>query len=185
MPIRDRILKFTFQIFSALCLIAVGVSLICDLVISRGLTWSLYVLISVPFVWLLATPPLILKKQRILSTMAVFTAALPLYLLLMEKLTPIRGWFVPMALPITIASLAAMWATWLLIRYVKINRWYMSAVLVFIYGVIIFAIVQVVVNGYVGQRLLGLSDYIVLLACSVITALLCVIGYGGGIQKKE
>lgn len=174
----NRILKLLFQIFSAACVLAVVVCLICDFALNKGLGWSLYVLSAVPFVWLAASPLLLLKKWKTAVALGLFSVALLPYLYITARLTG-HAWFSPLGLPVGITGLFAFWAAWLLLRYAKINKWYLSAALVFIFGVAVNGVVNAFVNLFLSQRLYGVSDIISLLACTAVSVLLCVIGYGG------
>lgn len=65
--------KIYFSIFTATCLIAVIVCVICDLAISKALTWSLIPVSSIIFAWLILLPSMILKKKVVITTLLFLT----------------------------------------------------------------------------------------------------------------
>lgn len=174
-----RLSGLLFKIFSILCVLALAVCLICDLAINKrlSLSWSLYVLSAVPFAWLVLTPLLVCKRNRIMLALAAFSAALLPYLYLTALLTG-GGWFSPLGLPIGLIGLAAFWLTWLLIRFAKINKWFISAALVFLYGVLCNTTIIIFVNLFLRQRWFGFSEVFNLITCTALTVMLCIIGYG-------
>lgn len=58
--------KLYFSIFTAICLIAVILCVICDLAISKTLTWSLISISSITFAWLILLPSIMFKKKKLL-----------------------------------------------------------------------------------------------------------------------
>ena len=81
--------------------IALGVSLLADLFISRSLTWSLYASIGIIAVWLLSTLPLILWK-RMWIQYAVLAPSLTLLVFLLDAFDGSIDWFLGYGLPITL-----------------------------------------------------------------------------------
>lgn len=164
-----------FKIFTAMCLAAAIVCLICDLAVNKGsVGWSPYVIASCAFAQLVAAPALLLAKHKILFSAAAFTALLLPFLFAIERVTGLE-WFVGLALPVSLAGLAALWAVLLILRVKKINRWRKSAIFVFI-GTCVYALCNIFTNGFLGEPLLRLSDYVAVIACSAVVVLLFIIG---------
>lgn len=181
----SRKFRIIFQIFSALCLLAAVVCIVCDLAVYKRLTWSLYVIAALVFVWVSASPAILCKRWRILLSLGAFTIALLPYLNVTARIAG-GAWFVGLALPNALVGIAALWITWVLLRFRRINWWYMSAVLVFLYGVVVYALCNGLTNAYLGMRLFSVGEIISLIACSAVSVLLCVIGYGGHpVSRKQ
>lgn len=88
--------------------LAGAVILLVDLVVNQRLGWSLYVLVSVGFAWLVTTMPLILYGKPWLA-FAVLAPALPLFLFLIDVFDGSGiGWFLPYGFPIAGAGLATV-----------------------------------------------------------------------------
>jgi hypothetical protein len=88
--------------------LAGAVVLLVDLVVNQRLGWSLYVLVSLGFAWLVSTMPLILHGKPWL-VFAVLAPALPLFLFLIDVFDGRGiGWFLPYGLPIAGASMGTI-----------------------------------------------------------------------------
>ena len=61
--------KLYFSIFTIICLIAVIVCAICDLAISKTLTWSLITISAITFAWLILLPSMMCKKKIVIATL--------------------------------------------------------------------------------------------------------------------
>ncbi|MCI8760729.1 MAG: hypothetical protein HFJ34_06445 [Clostridia bacterium] len=65
--------KLYFSIFTIICLIAVIVCAICDLAISKTLTWSLITISAITFAWLILLPSMMCKKKIVIATLLSLT----------------------------------------------------------------------------------------------------------------
>jgi hypothetical protein len=168
--------KLMFLLLSFGCVVAMGVCLICDIAINGGMLWSGYPVVSILF-GLVALAPLTLggKRGRWLSLLAFTIAVLP-FLWLLERLAPVGGWFREIAAPAAVIFLAATWIMALVIKFVKISRWYVAAIAVFLYGVIGGTAVRFYVSGFLGQNLFSLDNLINFFACTALAVLLVIMG---------
>lgn len=173
----SKILKLAFKLFTLFCLIAAIVCLICNLAINKSITWSIYPLAALPFAWVIATPALVFKKYKVLSSIAAFSVfCLPL-LYVLDRITPVKGWFAALGIPVAITGIIAVWITYFLVKYARINWWYQSAAFVFLYGVVCSAIVNYLVDSFLEISFFNLSNLINILSCVVVSTLLVIIGH--------
>ena len=145
--------------FSIACLIAVFTCLIVNYAIDRQITWSAYVVLSVPFSWLVLSPLVIKKFGPALSLLSLTLFILP-FLFVLNRITPVDSWFVPLGIPSAAVAVVAAWVFYLLFRFVKINVWYKSAIVVFIAGVV----VNPAVNYFVDRHLTENNLFITLIS---------------------
>lgn len=82
-------------------LLPVLLTIICDLSINAGITWSSYVIASVAFVAVCVILPIISKKPDPAFSLAIDACALLFLLLFIEKRAG-GSWFTPFALPLTL-----------------------------------------------------------------------------------
>jgi len=54
----------------------------------------------------------------------------------LDKITPVVSWFVPLGIPSAAVGMPAIWAIYLLFRFLKTNLWHKSAATVFIAGAV-------------------------------------------------
>ncbi len=96
-----KIRRLSAILVSTVLLTALVLCPLCDYVITDRLTWSLYVIPSVLFVWLCAVPPILIRRNPFLICMTLDFAAAIIYLPVMNLLTTPRvNWFMEISLPI-------------------------------------------------------------------------------------
>ena len=166
-----------FKVSSAMFILAIVTCFICELAIDKKLNWSLYVLCSCIFTWMVVSPAMLFKRRKFPMAMAVITVLLLPYLMLIARITPNGNWFYPLALPIGLIGIAALWVVYLFIRHININRWYKSSALVTM-GTILYIVINIFANIYLDEHLLTISDIISILACGTVAVLLYLIGVG-------
>ena len=175
--------KAIFISFSAACILAIITCLIVDFALNRAITWAMYPIITVPFGWLLFTPLLVRKHGVLLSLCSLTVISLPL-LFLLEKITPVSGWFAPVAIPSAVIGTGAIWLIFLLFRFVKISPWYKSAITVFILGVLANPAINYHVDMHVYSEFKLLGTILETAACLLISVGLFILGFGRNKAKS-
>lgn len=168
--------KLFFLIFTLICFIAIGVSLIVDVAINKQVTWAMYPLISVVFGWALLSS-LLAKKHGIFLSLTSLTLLILPYLYFLSQITPVTDWFIPVGLPSAIAGIVAIWILFLLFRFTKINIWYKSAITVFILCVGISPAFNYFMDIYMGYEPFTLDRVISVFSCIIVTAVIGIVGY--------
>ncbi len=92
--------KFWGRIAALILLIPVLVTVICNVFISKTLSWSLYVAGACALVYVLAVFPFRMKKKKPYLYIVCDTAATLLYVLLIAALTDGFYWYFYLALPV-------------------------------------------------------------------------------------
>lgn len=80
-------------LFSVALLIGIMVCLICDLAISKRLTWSLIPVGSIVFSWVIFFPVILFGKKGCLAGLAAWTVFILPYLFLLSRLTRVKEVF--------------------------------------------------------------------------------------------
>jgi hypothetical protein len=91
------------QVVSALMAIPALISMVTNVVFGGELTWSLYVVASLAAVWVWGVSPFLYRRNIVPLWIATDTAALLGLLYVVDALPPASGWFLPLALPITLS----------------------------------------------------------------------------------
>lgn len=123
---RARLRKVVSIIFSAALLTAAVICMICDLAISGRFTWAVYPISSLLFSWLVVMPPLCLPRQHFFTMLLSVSIFVLPYLLVLNQAVG-GDWFIPIAVPCTLASLAWAWVVYLTAATSK-SGWYAAAV---------------------------------------------------------
>ena len=170
----SRVSKAIFMAFTLMCLAAAGVCVIVDLALNRGVTWAAYPLLAIPFGWL-AAAPLIFGKPAT-SLLALTALAFP-FLFLLEKVTPVTGWFHQVGMPSAIAGAAFVWAFYLMFRYAKISLWFKSAAAVFLGGAVLSPVINYFADSFTGYDRGFLESFVSIFSSVAVAVLLGVLGY--------
>lgn len=106
-----------FVVHSCVCLIAALACSIVNLAVSGTLDWALYPLLSIAYWFAFATAFLLGGHYCVRNGAVVLSVLLLPFLFLLERITPVRGWFYPVAVPACAISLVyACFAAFILRR---------------------------------------------------------------------
>ena len=178
----DKVSKFNtsgtmITLISMIFILAGFICLLCNVVVTRTINWSLYPVDAMLLVWLTVAPWFLITKHRLVLSFAAFTISLIPYLFLIERLSAAKGWVVPFALPILGITLPGLLIVVLLFSYTKINRISLSAFAVLIFGVFVNLGVNAFVQNYLhNQNQPNISVPITAVSFAVLSIILAVIG---------
>lgn len=181
---KDKIAVSALLIYTLLCSIAIGVCFIVNFAHDKGITWSAFVLGSVGYAWLTALPLFLAKKHKAFFSLAILPVTTIPFLYLLDQLTPPRSWFAPLALPIAASVILGIWICAAIVRFVKVNKWYLSAALVALFGTFTSLIVTSLVSQFLGEAVSPLNNIITIFSLVMVSAFLSVIGYIQSIVTK-
>ena len=168
--------KLVLGSFSIACIIAILTCLIVNFAIDRQITWAAYPLLVVPFGWLVLSPLVIKRFGAALSVFSATIFTLP-FLYVLDKITPVENWFVPLGIPSAVVGAFTAWLLFILFRFVKINNWYKSAVTVFVAGVLVNPVINFFVDRFVADQSSLLSTILTAAGCFAASVVLCVQGH--------
>ncbi len=90
-------------LISVLVAVSAIVSITVDLAVSRGMTWSLIVLISLALFWMLSAFPMILLKRRPFYALSIMAIALAAFLLALDFFLGWHAWSIVAATAVIIS----------------------------------------------------------------------------------
>ena len=147
----DNYNKIAFFITSFFLLI----SLICLLInysLDLSINWALYPIGGLIVIWATSIPMLILKKYKAFGFFAGLTITLIPFIFLVQNQVTVKGWVVPLALPIIILSLLAFGVSLIAFTNKKLNKFFAAALTVFLFGVIVNFGVGIIVNRFLKEN---------------------------------
>lgn len=125
-----------FTVISIIFLIAIFVCVLCNVIISGKLDWSLYVVGSEVVTWIFIAPLLLKKKHGLILSLILFTILILPFLQLIDYLVPKHNLVFPFAFPIVAISIVSIWLCVLLFTYTRIKRLYLISLSFIVIGVI-------------------------------------------------
>ena len=166
--------KIIFLIFTISCVIAVGTCIIVNFAIDSRITWAAYPILSVLVGWLIITPSLF---RKYIWSMCMSTLLVVPFLYLLEMITPVHDWFLPVGLPAAIVGIVYVWVIYILFRYIKMSLWYKFAITVILSGVVDNLIINHFVDAFLNTQTSHLQYFISVFSYTVVFVLLLIMGY--------
>ena len=164
-------------IVTVILLFAAGICLIVNYSIDHSFNWSLYPTGALMVVWATLAPLMMMKRYRVLGLFCGLAITLIPFLFLIQWLSPVKGWLMPLALPIALVFLSALAISLLAFSYLQ-NKRYAIAAAIFMFGVVANVAVGKIVNGFLDHNSVeDISRTYTLSASVLLTLLFIVAGY--------
>ncbi len=162
-------------------LTAIFVCMLCNYIIDKTFSWSLYVVGSTGTAWLVTAPLLIRKRHRVITSLFALTLTVVPLLMLIEQLCPAKNWVFPFGFSIALLSLVFLWISVPFFVYTRINRWYLGGYVLILYGVVANVVINTMTDRFLQEPAGDLSTPIVAACCAFTAASFAIIG---SIKKK-
>ena len=115
----SKVWRWLWEVISLMALTAAGIFFAIDLADGFRVTWSLYPLSAVGFLWTCATAVITLRRHS-LPLFASLVAAVVAFLFVLSLITTGRPWFLQLALPLVVVVVAVSAATWASVRRLRL-----------------------------------------------------------------
>lgn len=168
----QAIVKFILLGSSAL---AILVCVICDLAISKGLTWSLYPIVSILFGCLVIVPLFHFKEHKIKLSLLTLSVFIIPFLFCIEQISGTGGWMLPLGIPVSLISIVYIWVAFLVFQKLE-NKWYASALCL----VLLFCLnwgINGIVSRFTSEPFFDVWDALTTGIVAVLTVVLLAIGH--------
>jgi len=174
---RQKLSRIVFPILSSALALSAFICLLVNYCIDQTFTWSIYPLVSLLLCFIILIPIFFLKKHRTLAAHGVLLAALIPYLYVIERMTPVDGWVLPLALPIAVLSIGVSAIIVWLVLYTRINRFITMAIAFLLAGVGVNLAINEIVVDFVGERTSNISVFITALCFAAAAIVLVIVGF--------
>lgn len=172
-----RASNMTFAAISVLFVLCEFVCLLVNFLIERRFSWSLFPLGAFILLWLTLAPWFFFSRRPLFYSFCAFITASTAYLILIERLSPAKDWALSLGLPILLtAAFPALLILGLFLR-TQMNRLYLTALSVFVLGVVLNLAINTEVALYLGHRVVSLSSILCAVGSVVAAAVLLIVGY--------
>ncbi len=125
-----------FMIVSVVLAVGAFVPVLVNGLVSNRLNWSLYPLGAIIMTWLILAPWFVLRRHRAVTSWGMAVITVPLFLLLVESLSPVKGWFISLGLPAAVVALVGLGGIIWLWCYSRIHPLYAAASTFLIMGMV-------------------------------------------------
>ncbi len=120
--------RVTVALISVLLALPASVCLVCNYVIDTRLTWSMYVLGTMAFLWTVIIPPYLLRRNRELMTVIIGGISSCAFLRFLEEVSPVKGWYLTLALPIVLVVAFICFIMVIIFLYSNLRKMQIAAV---------------------------------------------------------
>lgn len=165
--------KKSAAVISALvALIPTLICIITDILVSSGISWSLYVFGAFASIYVYVVVPFLMGSERIYFSIGICFIATSVYIALISGLSGDFSWYPTIGLPLTISAFFGVLLSTFIIRAVSIPKLYRGACLFILVGLLCIG-VEIIINRFLNLNRISWS-LLVLIPC-VIFALIMVV----------
>lgn len=144
-------------IYSLTLLVGIMVCLICNLAISRQLTWALIPVGSIVFAWVISIPSIILGKRGILVSLISLSVFIVPYLYLLSVIINVRAVF-SIGTVMAVVSIGFLWIiTAVFCRFFKQRR-FAALGTVFLLAIPFMYIINIILSKLIGEPVADVWD---------------------------
>lgn len=165
--------RVTVALISVLLALPASICMVCNFIIDARLTWSLYVLGAMAFLWTIIIPPYLLRRNKEMMTIMIGTLSMCAFLRFVEELSVIKGWYLPLALPIVLVVAFICFIMAIIFLYSDLRKFQIAAVLAVCMAGLMIAI-EIATDVY-HQDVFVLQWSVFLSIPCLILAMLCVL----------
>lgn len=162
---------FIFTI-SLIFLTSILICVLCDLLISKTISWSIIPSASIVLAWFVIIPIIRFEKNKWIISLASLSLLLIPFLWIVEQKCNNKGWLLPIAVPISIAVLIYLWGVVYLYCYTKINKWYVSSIIA-----IFISVLDIAVNIVLEQFFIDYSILLTILGAAIVSLIFLCVGF--------
>lgn len=144
--------KYTLSLLSLLLLMPALLCLLLDF-INDGISWSIYPAGVFVLIWIVFAVPLLIKRQRLYSTILITGAALVGYLFMIERMSATTGWFFPIVLPALLLFISMIIFIVALIRKWRVRLLLVMSIIFMLLGLLVLAVEALCVWYGIGERI--------------------------------
>ena len=121
--------RVTVALISALLALPASICMVCNFVIDVRLTWSLYVLGAMAFLWTVIIPPYLLRRNKEMTTIIIGTLSVCAFLRFIEEVSVAKGWYLTLALPLVLVVAFICFIMVIIFLYTNLRKLQIAAVL--------------------------------------------------------
>ena len=130
-------------IFSVVMMLGMIVCMICNFAVTGALTWSLYPISSVIFVWTVTFPLIVHQQKGMLISLCLFTVLICPFIWVLSRLTGVgmvfgAGW------RISAAVILYLWIGYVIMKIWSKRKWFAAGIAIF-GGIILCVVINLIV----------------------------------------
>lgn len=163
-------------ILSSISLLGIIVCTICNFAITGKLTWALFPISSIAFVWIIVIPMLVFINRGLFISLVLFSLLIIPFLFLLEEIIGISGLIMPIGIRISAIGIIYLWVTYILFIKTKLKR-YISATISVIILIPLGFWINAILSNLIGEPIIDIWDVLLYSILIVLAILIFAFGY--------
>ena len=144
-------------IFSIVMLLGIVVCMICNFAVTGALTWSLYPISSIIFVWAVTFPLIVHQQKGMLISLCSVTVLLCTFIWVLSRLTGVgmvfvAGWRIS-------AVILYLWIVYVTMKILRKRKWFAAGIAIF-GGIILCIVINLIVSALFAAPVTDVWDII-------------------------
>lgn len=160
----------TKTVVSLTCFLGILICIICNLSITGKLTWSLYPMTSILFLWLMIIPLFQFKRNKFRIALVSFSIFIIPFLWILNKIIGGTTLMLSLGIPVSLIAILYMWVIYFLFLTRKTEKW-MTASVSILLGIPVGIIISTIISKFLNQPIIDVWDllsYGILIMISII-----------------
>lgn len=145
-------------IFSIVMLLGIVVCMICNFAVTGALTWSLYPISSIIFVWAVTFPLIVHQQKGMLISLCSVTVLLCPFIWVLSRLTGVGMVFVA-GWRISAAVILYLWIVYVTMKILRKRKWFAAGIALF-GGIILCIVINLIVSALFAAPVTDVWDII-------------------------
>lgn len=145
-------------IFSIVMLLGIVVCMICNFAVTGALTWSLYPISSIIFVWAVTFPLIVHQQKGMLISLCSVTVLLCPFIWVLSRLTGVGMVFVA-GWRISAAVILYLWIVYVTMKIWRKRKWFAAGIAIF-GGIILCIVINLIVSALFAASVTDVWDII-------------------------
>lgn len=169
---RFKISNIFICAISLVFLISIFICVLCDLLISKTISWSIIPSCSMVFAWFIIIPLIRFKKDKWIISLSCLSLLLIPFLWIIEQNCSNKSWLIPIGIPIAIIALIYLWGVVYLCFYTKINKWYILSI-----AIIFRPVLEIAIDIVLKRFLIDYNILLKILSAAIISFIVLCVGF--------
>lgn len=163
-------------LFSITLLTGIIVCVICNIVISGNLTWSLIPVSSIIFAWLIFFPGIVLRKNKIIANLISLSIFIIPYLFLLGNLIKTKEVFSVGAV-IAVPSIIFLWIIIIIFNYIGKTRKLLALGIIFLLAIPFMFIINIILSKMIAEPVFDIWDILSIFILLILAFISFICGY--------
>ena len=145
-------------IFSIVMLLGIVVCMICNFAVTGAITWSLYPICSIIFVWAVTFPLIVHQQKGMLISLCSVTVLLCPFIWVLSRLTGVGMVFVA-GWRISAGVILYLWIVYAIVNIWRKRKWFATGIAIFV-GIILCIVINLIVSALFATPVTDVWDII-------------------------